>query len=384
MENFKIENPTTLHFGKDVMSDLGKNIAHYGTKVLLVYGGGSIKKNGIYDKALEQLASIGAEVVEFHGIKPNPLVDDVDEAAEMGRKHNVDVILAIGGGSVIDSAKVISVSIPLETSAWRVMIGLDKPKKAIPLIAVLTLAATGTEMNMFAVLQNEEVNKKIGYGHKLMYPKHSFLDPQHTFSVPKDYTAYGIADLMAHCLENYFGKGEATLSDRFVFSILKEAVEYGPKLLENLQDYELRAKIMYAATMALNGMTSRGRETGDWGVHALGHVISVLFDTAHGATLTIAYIAWMKLHIERAGDRIAELGKAVFDSKNAAETINLFEAFFASIGCPVRLQQAGIEPDEKDKILSTMIKNKVNGGHHKLSEDDLLILVDLMFESPVD
>ncbi|MCB2219574.1 MAG: iron-containing alcohol dehydrogenase [Bacteroidetes bacterium] len=378
MVNFKIENPTTVHFGKDVMNDLGNTIALYGKKVLLVYGGGSIKKNGIYDKALEQLKSVGAKVVEFHGIKPNPLVDDVNEAAELGRKHDVEVILAIGGGSVIDSAKVISVSIPLQTSAWRIMIGLDKPKKAIPLIAVLTLAATGTEMNMFAVLQNEEANKKIGYGHQMMYPKHSFLDPQNTFSVPRDYTAYGIADLMAHCLENYFGKGEATLSDRFVHSILNEAIEYGPKLLEDLTNYELRAKIMYAATMALNGFTAYGREKGDWGVHAIGHVLSLLYDTPHGATLSIAYIAWLKLHLNRTNERIALLGKAVFGSKNSDETIKHFESFFASTGCPVRLQQAGIESREKGKILSTMIKNKVNGGHHKLSEDDLRELVDLM------
>ncbi len=380
MNNFKIDNPTTLHFGRDVMNELGKTIALFGKKVLLIYGGGSIKKNGIYEKAMEQLRSVGAEVVEFHGIKPNPLVDDVNEAADLGRKQKVDVILAIGGGSVIDSAKVISVCIPMQTSAWRVMIKLDRPKKAIPLIAVLTLAATGTEMNQFAVLQNEEANKKIGYGHKLMYPKHSFLDPQNTFSVPNDYTAYGIADLMAHCLENYFGKGEATLSDRFVFSILNEAVEYGPKLLENLHDYELRAKIMYAATMALNGLTAYGRETGDWGVHDIGHVISVLYDTPHGATLTIAYSAWLKLHSERAAERIKALGKAVFGSQNTQQTIRDFESFFSSIGCPVRLQQAGIDQSEKERILSTMIKNKVNGGHHKLASDDLSALVDLMFE----
>ncbi len=383
MVNFIIENPTTVHFGRDVMNDLGKVISGYGKKVLLVYGKGSIKKNGIYDRAMAQLRAIEAEVIEFGGIKSNPLVDDVNEAAELGRKEKVDVILAIGGGSVIDSAKVISVCIPMQTSAWRVMIKLDPPKKAISLITVLTLAATGTEMNPFAVLQNEEANKKIGFGHKFMYPKHSFLDPQNTFSVPRNYTSFGIADLMAHAMENYFGKGEATLSDRFVFSILKEAVEYGPQLLDNLQDYELRARIMYAPTMALNGLTSYGRESGDWGVHDIGHTLSLLFDTPHGATLTIAYTAWMKLHMDRANDRILELGKAIFGSQNAEETIHDFESFFTSIGCPVRLQQAGIEPDKKDYLLTTMIKNKVNGSHHKLSADDLHMLADLMFGLPI-
>ena len=378
MHNFNIDNPTILHFGRDVMNDLGKTIALYGKKVLLVYGGGSIKKNGIYDKTLEQLQSIGAEVVEFHGIKPNPLVDDVNEAAELGRKHNVDVILAVGGGSVIDSAKVIAVSIPLQTSAWRVMIGLDKPKKAVPLITVLTLAATGTEMNMFAVLQNEEANKKIGYGHKLMYPKHSFLDPQHTFSVPKDYTAYGIVDLMAHCLENYFGKGEASLSDRFVFSILNEAIEYGPKLLENLDNYDLRAKIMYAATMALNGLTAYGRESGDWGVHDIGHTLSVLFDTPHGASLSVAYPAWLKLQKDKMPDRITQLGRAVFGTENPDKTIAALEGFFISIGSPVNLSKAGIDADKKPLIIETMIKNKVRGANFRISDEEKAQIVELM------
>ena len=360
------------------MDDLGKVIETYGKKVMLVYGGGSIKTNGIYDKAMEQLTSIGAAVVEFNGIQPNPLVDDVNEAADMGKKHNVDVILAIGGGSVIDSAKVISVCITMQTSAWRVMIKLDRPKKAVPVVAVLTLAATGTEMNPFAVLQNEEANKKIGFGHKLMYPKHSFLDPQNTFSVPKNYTAYGIVDLMAHCLENYFGKGEATLSDRFVFSILNEAVEYGPKLLDNLQDYDLRAKIMYAATMALNGLTAHGRESGDWGVHAIGHVLSVLFDTAHGATLSIAYPAWLKVNKEKMPDRIVQLGKEVFDVKTADETIAALENFFRSVGSPVRLREASISSDKKPEILETMIKNKVSGSGFKPTKEEIEEIVELM------
>jgi alcohol dehydrogenase YqhD (iron-dependent ADH family) len=378
MVNFKIENPTTVHFGRDVMNELGKVIANYGTKVMLVYGKGSIKSNGIYDKAIQQLNSIGAEVIEYNGIKPNPLVEDVNEAAELGRKQKVDVILAIGGGSVIDSAKVISVCIPMQTSAWRVMIKLDPPKKAIPLVAVLTLAATGTEMNHLAVLQNEEAQKKIGFGNKLMYPKHSFLDPQNTFSVPRDYTAYGIVDLMSHAMENYFGKGEASLSDRFVFAIMREAVEFGPQLVNRLQDYDLRAKIMYAATMALNGLTSYGRESGDWGVHDIGHVLSVLFDTPHGATLSIAYPAWLKIQKQKMPDRISQLGKAVFGTDRAETTISAFEDFFSRLGSPIRLADAGILSSEKNRILETMIRNKVRGSNFKLTEEEIAQIVELM------
>ncbi len=234
MENFRIENPTVVHFGRDVIKNLGKAIGPIGKKVMLVYGKGSIKKNGIYEAVMEQLKAINAEVAEFEGIKPNPIIEDVDAAAELGRKFQPDVILAVGGGSVIDSAKIIALTIPVDFSGWKFMTNQVIARKAVPLVAVLTLAATGTEMNQFAVVQNHTTKQKLGYGNKLIYPRHSFLDPQYTFSVPRNYTAYGISDLTAHALENYFGKGEATLSDKFVYAIIHEAMEIGPKLLNDL------------------------------------------------------------------------------------------------------------------------------------------------------
>jgi len=178
MENFKIDNPTILHFGKDVVNDLGETIEKFGNRVMVIYGGGSVKKNGIYDRIMEQLNRIGAEVIEFSGIKPNPIVDDVNAAAEKGKEFQPDVILAVGGGSVIDSAKVLSLAIPCEHSPWRIMLNMAKPTTAIPLITILTLAATGTEMNSIAVLQNVETHKKIPIRSDLIYPKHSFLDPK--------------------------------------------------------------------------------------------------------------------------------------------------------------------------------------------------------------
>ncbi|MEZ5197578.1 MAG: iron-containing alcohol dehydrogenase [Bacteroidales bacterium] len=380
MVNFKIDNPTVLHFGRDVINGLGKVVSKYGRKVLLVYGKGSIKSNGIYDAVMAQLNNINAEVTEFAGIKPNPIVEDVNKAAELGREKGIDVIVAVGGGSVIDSAKVMAVTIPEDTSAWRIMIKMVKPQKAIPVICILTLAATGTEMNPFAVLQSDQAKKKLGIGYPNMYPKHSFLDPQFTYSVPKDYTAYGIVDLVAHALENYFGKGEATLSDRFVYAVIKEAIEYGPRLLNSLQDYDLRAKIMYAATNALNGLTMYGRESGDWGVHDIGHTISVLFDTPHGVTLSIAYPAWLKLMKDRIPERIAELGQAVFGVDNPGDTIIKLEEFFISLGSPVRLNEAGILPEDKDELLATMMRNKVNGAHLVLSDDDRETILNLMFQ----
>ncbi len=379
MNNFKIDNPTILHFGKDVMNDLGKVVSEYGKNVLLVYGKGSIKMNGIYDNVMEQLSGIGASVTEYAGIKPNPIVEDVNKAAELGRVNNVDVIVAVGGGSVIDSAKVMAVTIPENTSAWRIMINMVKPEKAIPVISVLTLAATGTEMNPYAVLQNDDAKKKLGIGYRNMYPAHSFLDPQNTFSVNKAYTTYGIVDLIAHALENYFGKGEASLSDRFVYAVISEAIEYGPALLDNLTDYELRATIMYAATNALNGLTMYGRESGDWGVHDIGHTISVLYDTPHGATLSIAYPAWLKLLQNRIPDRIIELGKNIFGVDNVDDTIITFEEFFKNLDSPTHLSDAGISIDKKQELIETMKANKVGGAHHQFSHHDIENLVELMY-----
>ena len=210
MENFTAYNPTKLHFGKDVTGQLGEVVLEFGKRVLLMYGKGSVQKNGVYNKVIHQLKQINAEVTEFSGIKSNPLVDDVSEAAQLGKLNHIDVIVAVGGGSVIDSAKVTALAIANNTDPWAFMTYKAKPKTSIPVIAVLTLAATGTEMNGAAVLQNHKTAEKKGYVSPFMYPKHSFLDPTFTFSVPKNYTAYGIADLIAHSLEAYFGEGDAT------------------------------------------------------------------------------------------------------------------------------------------------------------------------------
>jgi alcohol dehydrogenase YqhD (iron-dependent ADH family) len=288
------------------------------------------------------------------------------------------LILAVGGGSVIDSAKVISATIPVDHSAWEFYGGDEKPKTAIPLIAVLTLAATGTEMNPFAVVQNNATKEKLGWGNNHLYPRHSFLDPQYTVSVPRDYTAYGIADLMVHCTEAYFDGGDASLSDRFVFSILKEAVEYGPQLLEDLNNYELRARIMYAATAALNKLTMHGRiKGGDWGVHQLGHVLSMLYDIPHGASLTIILPAWMKYFKKRLSDKIARLGQNVFGTETADDAIESFESFFKGIGCPVRLSECGIQRIDKNEILEGMAATNPSGNEIKLNSEDYPKLIDL-------
>jgi alcohol dehydrogenase YqhD (iron-dependent ADH family) len=379
MENFDIYNPTKAYFGKDVIQKLNREVKHFGTRVLLVYGKGSIKKNGIYDVVMEQLKMAGAEVWEYAGIKPNPVIEDVREAIKLGQENDVNLVLAVGGGSVIDSAKVIGLCLPSKADPWDFVKGKRMVVGGVPIIAVLTLAATGTEMNRFAVVQNNETSEKLGFGYFPMYPKISFLDPSYTMSVSADYTAYGIVDLIAHAMEAYFGKGDASLSDRFVYGIINEAIEYGPKLMKNLQDYDLRARIMYAATMALNNLTMYGRESGDWGVHSIGHVLSVLYDIPHGASLSIAYPAWMKLHKEKNGERIQELGKNIFGVSTADETIKEFENYFGQLTSPIRLSETSYGDYSKKDIIATMGSNDVSGSHHKMSTDDHKALVEMMW-----
>lgn len=379
MENFTVFNPTCLYFGRNVVSNLNQSLTQIeAKKILLVYGKGSVKNNGVYNEILQQCALANTEVTEYSGIKPNPIVDDVDKAATLGREVNADVIIAVGGGSVIDSAKIIALCIKEPHNPWDIMKSKAKAKSSVPVIAVLTLAATGTEMNPFAVLQNTITQEKIGFGNQLMFPKYSFLDPQFTCSVPANHTAYGIVDLIAHTLEAYFGYGEATLSDRFVYSIIKEAMETAPLLLNDLTNYNHRSNIMWAATCALNGITSYGRSTSDWGVHDVGHTLSFLYDLPHGATLSIAYPAWMQLQKDRITERICELGKNLFGTNNADETIMHFKHFFKSMNCPVSLKDTGITSDNKQEILALMIKNKISGYTHKLTATDYDKIIDLM------
>lgn len=381
MENFVMYNPVKLHFGEGVTDKIGEVTARYGKRVLLVMGKGSAKASGAYEQVLTRLQGADLEIIEFSGIKSNPIIEDVDKAAALGKEKNIDVIVALGGGSVIDSAKTLSLAMKYDGPAWDIVTGQHKPTDALPLVAVLTLAATGTEMNPVAVVQNNCQQKKIGFGNPLMFPKHSFLDPSFTFSVPKDYTAYGVVDLIAHSLEAWFGEGDASLSDRFIISIIKEAMKYGPDLLENLEDYDLRARIMYAATCALNGMTSHGKKSGDWGVHGIGHCLSVVYDVPHGASLSIAYPAWLKLQKDRIPKRIQELGTALFETNTTSDTIYKLEYLFKVLGSPVRLKDMDIDIDDEktyERLKKAMVINKVNGVVHQLDEQDYDTLLELM------
>jgi alcohol dehydrogenase YqhD (iron-dependent ADH family) len=378
MENFVMYNPTNLQFGKGAIGGLSAGISQLGKKVLLVYGKGSIQKNGIYYLVINQLKKAGCEVFEYGGIRPNPIMEDVDAAAALCRKHEITAIVAVGGGSVIDSAKYISVTVPVRHSVWDFLENKAKPKSGLPLITVLTVSATGSEMNGFAVIQNNKTRQKLGYFCPFFFPRYSFLDPEFTYSVPKNYTAYGLVDTMSHCLEGYFGKGESPLTDKFTLSVMREVMESGPKLLENLQDYDLRARMMFASTSALNGLVIAGKVGGDWGAHSIGHTLSVLYDVPHGATLSVVYPAWFKHLLDRLYKKMSFIGENLFNTTNVAETIYEFEAFFKKIGCPVRLADMNIGKDKKEEIIKNLMVNKANGNNFILTEEDLNAIVEMM------
>jgi len=380
MENFTAYNPVKVHFGKGVTDNLGATALQYGKKALLMYGKGSTVKHGYYDRIKKQLVDNNIDLAEYSGIKSNPVYEDVEAAIALARKEQVDFIVALGGGSVIDSAKIVSLCVQENLNPWHVMIRQQKPQKSMPLLTVLTLAATGTEMNAAAVLQNHKTGQKVGHINPLAYPKHSFLDPEFTYSVPKNYTAYGIVDMIAHALEAYFGQGVSRLTDKFIISIIQEAMHFGPLVLKEPENYEYRANVMWTGTTALNGMTNWGKKYGDWGVHALGHELSLQFDVPHGASLSIAYPAWMKLQIEKAGNRIAALGQALWGDSDLRATIRNFENFFESIESPVRLQQAGIDVDKRENIIQGLNDNQASGFVYPLIDEERQRVVDFMYE----
>lgn len=385
MENFERYNPTKIIFGKDVIDGICNELLPVGKKALIIIGKGSVKANGLYARVTSLLNICAIDHVTFEGIKSNPIYQDADAAVKQAKEMKADMIIAVGGGSVIDTAKAVAIGYYVEHSVWDFYLQKEKPSRALPLFCILTLAATGTEMNPFTVLQDTENGSKRGYSSPLLFPKVSYLDPHLTTTVPADYTAYGVADLIAHCLEQFFGSGDSPLSDLHTASIIRLAVNYGIKVKESPDDYDARANIMWLATNALNGSLTAGKNSGDWACHGFEHSLSVLFDIAHGAGLSIVFPAWLKHHQTVLENRLAFLGKHVFDlddthpAKAAAEFISRLEDFFKTINTPVRLGEAGIFPGSKKQILANFKQNKVNGLVYKLTEQDHEAILDKMW-----
>ncbi|WP_141433830.1 iron-containing alcohol dehydrogenase [Bacillus sp. 03113] len=382
MDRFSFLNPTKLIFGKGQLNQLSNEISPYGTKILLVYGGGSIKRNGLYDQVLEKLKEINAEVFELSGVEPNPRISTVRKGVDICKKEGIDFLLAVGGGSVIDCTKAIAIGAKYEGDAWDIVTKKAMPNSALPFGTVLTLAATGSEMNAGSVITNWETKEKYGWGSPVTYPKFSILDPVNTYTVPRDQTVYGIVDMMSHVLEHYFHHEENTLlQDRMCESLLLTVMEAAPELLENLESYEGRATILYSGTMALNGMISMGYR-GDWATHNIEHAVSAVYDIPHGGGLAILFPNWMKHNLHVKPERFKQLAVRVFgveikgktDEEIAIEGIEKLREFWNSIGAPSRLEDYGIDDSQLDIMAKKAMINGEFGQFNKLNYDDVLAI----------
>jgi len=380
MLNFTAFNPTRLHFGKGVLDKLGPEAAETGRKALIIIGKGSVKTNGILQKVTDVLDTNKVSWQLFEGIKSNPEFEQADAAVQAAKTFGAEMLIAVGGGSVIDTAKAVAAGFYVDHSIWDFYAGKGlQPQKALPLFVVLTLAATGTEMNRFTVLQDTQNKHKRGWGHELLYPKVSYLDPEFTFSVPASYTAYGIADMLAHTFELYFSTDPAPLSDAFATEVVKLGFHYGPTAIADGHNYDARANLLWLSTIALNGSLQAGKRTGDFGVHSFEHVLSVLFDIPHGAGLSIVYPAWLKHFQSQIGDKLDVLAQTVLGpTADGSEFIEALEDFYDKINTPKRLSDWGIGADQHALILETLELNKVKGAFFDMKTSDYKALLELM------
>lgn len=385
MNPYQMYNPTRLHFGKGQLEKLKKELPVYGKNILLAYGGGSIKKNGLYDQVIAILNELNVNVVELTGIEPNPRLSTVRRGIELCREYQIDFILAVGGGSVIDCAKAIAIGAPYEGDVWDIITRKSVAHTALPLGTILTLAATGSEMNSSSVITNWETQDKLGWGSPLVFPKFSILDPQFTYSVPKDQTIYGIVDIMSHTLEIYFNNAtNAPLQERFCESLLQTVIESAPHLMTDLSNYDARETILYCGTVALNG-TLHGGIGGDWATHNIEHAVSAIYDIPHGGGLAILFPNWMKYNIELATPKLKQLGLRVFnidpigknDRQIAEETIAALRAFWTSIGAPVRLADYNIDDSRIEEMVDKTLKFGPFGNFRKLDREDVRAIYEL-------
>ncbi|MBI5544889.1 MAG: iron-containing alcohol dehydrogenase [Deltaproteobacteria bacterium] len=346
---FDFQNPTRLVFGAGALKKLGAEVARHGKRALLVLGGGSVKRNGTFDKAVASLTAAGVEVVEMAGVEPNPRLATVVRGAELARHEACDVVVGLGGGSTMDAAKVMAATVFYEGDPWDMIAHGQAqqrlPTRALPIVTVPTLAATGSEMNSGAVITNERTTEKSYVIAGCLYPRVAVVDPELTVTVPPDHTAYGVADLLTHVTEGYFNGVEGTpLQDRFAEGTLLTALEWGPRAVAHGQDLEARAQVQWASVVALNGWVQVGVNA-PFPVHMIEHVLSAHHDVAHGAGLAVVNPAWMRFAARARPAKFVQFAQRVFgleargpeDLDAALAGIDRFQAFLESIGCPTRL-----------------------------------------------
>lgn len=380
MNAFEWYNPTKLVFGADKVGQLGGLIKPYGSKILLVYGGGSITRTGLYDEVIGQLSGIGAEVHELPGVEPNPRLSTVNQGIAICRAENIEFVLAVGGGSVIDAAKAIAAGALYDGDVWDFTIRKAVIQDALPIGTVLTLAATGSEMNGNAVITDWETKQKRGLGSKKVYPRFSILDPKLTFTVPRDQTVNGIVDIMSHVFEQYFSLTEdIPLQERLAESVLLTVIENGEKALANGSDYAARANLLLSGTYALNGTLPNGVTT-DWATHAIEHEVSAIYDIAHGAGLAILFPNWMNYVYKEKVGKFAQYAIRVWDVDAEGKSeedlalagIDATRAYFSRIGAPSALSEFGIDDEHLERMADEATRFGPIGTFKKLDKEDVL------------
>ncbi|MFS1515448.1 iron-containing alcohol dehydrogenase [Bacillus sp. SCS-151] len=382
MDNFTFYNPTKLIFGDNQLEQLTTEIP-YGQKVLLVYGGGSIIRSGLYDKVISYLHEIEATIFELSGVEPNPRLSTVHKGVEICKSEGIEFLLAVGGGSVIDCTKTIAAGAKYDGDAWDLVTKKATPQHALPLGTVLTLAATGSEMNAGSVITNWETKEKYGWGNPLIFPKFSILEPVNTVTVPRNHTIYGIVDMMSHVLEQYFHNSKNTpLQDRLCESVLKTVIEVGPSLLDDLENVTFRETVLYSGTIALNGMLQMGYRP-DGATHNIEHAVSAVYDIPHAGGLAILYPNWMKHNIKVNPARFSQLAQRVFyvnpekktDEEIGLEGIEALSKFWKSLGAPTRLIEYDIDDKQLDVIADKAVINGDFGNFNRLNKEDVLAIL---------
>ncbi len=378
MNSFNFFNPTKIIFGENAINNLANEIKNY-KNILFTYGGGSIKKNGIYNKVIQILKNENKNVIELDGIMPNPRKEKVYEGIELCKNNNIDFILAVGGGSVIDCSKAIAIGAKTDKDFWQTFyIDWEECTDAIPLGTILTLSATGTEMDSGSVITDWENHIKTHYDSEHMFPKFSILDPSYTYTLPKEQTIYGSIDILAHVFEQYFSMpDESNLSDNLAEAIIRTVIDNLEIAIENPNNYNARANLMWCSTMALNGIIGLGKEQ-DWNSHQIEHALSGIYDIAHGAGLAIVFPNWMKYVYKNSINKFKKYAVNIWnvDTKNkteeeiALEGINKTKEYFSRVGAPVTLSEVNIPESDIDKIVETVILTG-EGSYLKINKEDI-------------